>query len=318
MSFYGNPHRSKLHRSSSDWNPRPNRGVIARVKHVLAWGLFSLGTLYVGVILLLWAFQEQVVFQPPRVGPTASFAARKVRYRASDGVELFAYLVGECKPGSTVMIAFHGNADVARWFLPWASNAARAANACVMLPEYRGYDGLAGSPSYQASALDARAALHYARESLHVPPDSLVVFGYSLGSAIATELAAHMRPRALVLQAPFTSMNAMAARMYVPGLQFFFAMITRVRYNTLALVRALQTPVWVAHGDRDRVVPLEMGKEVFEAARNRGQLLVVRGAGHMDLPEVGGAAYWSWLANAVHPRPTMAARATGAVDPAAP
>jgi len=77
-------------------------------------------------------------------------------------------------------------------------------------------------------------------------------------------------------------------------------------------------PVWVAHGDRDRVVPLEMGKEVFEAAPNRGQLLVVRGAGHTDLPEVAGAAYWSWLASAVHPRPNMAGRASGAVDPAAP
>lgn len=318
MSFYRDAHRSKLHRSSNDWNPRPKQGVMARVKHVLAWGLLSLGPLYVGVILLLWVFQEQVVFQPPRVGPTAPHTARKVRYRASDGVELFAYLVGECKPGSAVMIAFHGNADVARWFLPWASNAARATDACVMLPEYRGYDGLAGSPSYGTSALDARAALEYTRDSLRVAPDNLIVFGYSLGSAIATELAAYTRPRALVLQAPFTSMDAMAARMYVPGLRFFFPMITRVRYNTLSRVRTLLTPVWVAHGDRDRVVPVEMGKEVFEAAPNRGQLLVVRGAGHTDLPEVAGAPYWSWLANAVHPHPTIAGRATDGIHPAAP
>ena len=303
MSFYGNAHRSKLHRSSNDWNPRPRLGVIARVKHVLAWGFLSFVALYAGVILLLWAFQEQVVFQPPRVGPTALETARRVRYRASDGAELFAYLVGECRPGATMMIAFHGNADVARWFVPWASKAAQSTGVCVMLPEYRGYDGLAGAPSYEASARDARAALEYARDALQVPPDSLVFFGYSLGSAIAAELAAYSRPRTLVLQAPFSSMRAMTARMYVPGLQLFFRMITRVHFNTLALVRALPTQVWVAHGDRDRVVPLQMGQQVFEAAAHRGELLIVRGAGHTDLPEVAGPAYWSWLANAVRPNP---------------
>lgn len=318
MSFYGNAHRSNLHRSCSDWNPRPNQRILARVKHVLAWSILSLGALYVGAILLLWVFQEQVVFQPPRVGPIAPASARKVHYHAADGVELFAYLVGDCRPGGTVMLAFHGNADVARWFVPWASNAAQSAGICVMLPEYRGYDGLAGSPSYGASTLDARAALNFARDTLRVSPDSLVVFGYSLGSAVATELAAHVTPRALVLQAPFTSTRAMAARMYVPGLQLFFRLITRVHYNTLERVRALRTQVWVAHGDRDRVVPLQMGKEVFEAAAHRGELLIVRGAGHTDLPEIGGSAYWSWLANAVRPTQAALGREIDVGTPSAP
>lgn len=278
------------------------------MKHVLAWGVLSLGALYVGVILLLWTFQEQVVFQPPRAGPAATVSAKKVHYRTSDGVELFAYLVGACRPDTAVMIAFHGNADLARWFVPWAAEASRATGMCVMLPEYRGYDGLAGSPSYRNSALDARAALEYVRDSLRVSPDRLAVFGYSLGSAIATELAAAVKPRVLVLQAPFSSTQAMAARMYVPGLQFVFDLITRVHYNTLGRVRSLPVPVWVAHGDRDRVVPLQMGKQVFEAAAHRGELLIVHGAGHTDLPEVGGPAYWSWLKSAVRPSPMMSGR----------
>ena len=288
------------------------------MKHVLAWGLLSLGTLYVGVIVLLWVFQEQVLFQPPRVGPTALETARKVHYRAADGVDLFAYLVGECRPGSALMLAFHGNADVARWFVPWASNVVRATGMCVMLPEYRGYDGLNGAPSYSSSALDARAAVEYARKTLRIAPDSLVVFGYSLGSAIATELAAQVRPRALVLQAPFSSTRAMAARMFVPGLRLVFDFITRVHYNTLARVRTLPVPVWVAHGDHDRVVPLQMGKEVFEAAANRGELLIVRGAGHTDLPEVGGPAYWSWLESVVRPNPIMSGREIAVDGPSSP
>ena len=288
------------------------------MRHVLAWGLLSLGSLYVGVILLLWAFQEQVVFQPPRIGATIATGARQVHYRASDGVELFAYVVGDCRRGGSVMLAFHGNADVARWFIPWATTAARTARICVMLPEYRGYDGLAGSPSYAASSRDAQAALAYASDTLGASPDSLVIFGYSLGSAVAAELASRVGPRALVLQAPFSSMRAMASRMYVPGLQFFFGLITRVHYNTLAGVRSLRAPVWVAHGDRDRVVPFRMGKQVFEAAAHRGELLMVHGAGHTDVPEIGGPAYWSWLSNAIHPNPTLAGREISAGKPSAP
>jgi fermentation-respiration switch protein FrsA (DUF1100 family) len=288
------------------------------VKHVLALVLLSLGVLYVGVIVLLWIFQEQVVFQPPRVGPTAPESARKVHYRSADGVELFAYLVGDCPPGSALMIAFHGNADVARWFVPWASNATRATGLCVMLPEDRGYDGLAGSPSYAASALDAEAALDYARDTLGIAPGRLVLFGYSLGSAIATELAARVRPRTLVLQAPFTSVRDMSARMYVPGLRFMFDLITRVHFNTLSRVRTLSTPVWVAHGDRDRVVPIQMGKQVFDAAAHRGELLIVHGAGHTDLPEVAGSAYWSWLASAVRPTRAADGREITVGSPSAP
>ncbi len=300
MSFNGDAHRSKLHRSSGDWNPEISRGVKTRVTHVFAWILLSLGTVYVGLVLLLWAFQEQVVFQPPRVPPTSLLSARKVHYRSADGVELFAYVVGDCRAAHTLMIAFHGNADVARWLVPWATRAAHVADACVMLPEYRGYDGLGGSPSYAASGLDASAALEFARETLHVSPDNLVLFGFSLGTAIATELAQNSSPRGLVLEAPFTSARAMAARMFVPGLPALWNLIARVQFNTLARVRALRTRVWVAHGDRDRVIPVEMGQEVFAASANRGELLVVRGAGHTDLPEVAGAAYWSWLVRAIH------------------
>lgn len=285
-----------------------DRRLITRMKHVLALGLLSLGALYVGVILLLWAFQEQVVFQPPRGGPAGTVLAKEVRYRTADGVDLFAYLVGACQPDSAVMIAFHGNADLARWFVPWAADASRATGMCVMLPEYRGYDGLGGSPSYRNSTLDARAALDYVRDRLRVSPEHIVIFGYSLGSAIATELADQVRPRALVLQAPFSSTQAMAARMYVPGLQLVFGLIARVHYNTLARVRTLPVPVWVAHGDRDRVVPLQMGEQVFHAAANRGELLVVHGAGHTDLPEVGGPAYWSWLRDAVRASPATSGR----------
>jgi pimeloyl-ACP methyl ester carboxylesterase len=140
-------------------------------------------------------------------------------------------------------------------------------------------------------------------DSLNVPTSNLVYFGHSLGSAVAAELAATMPPRALVLQAPLSSARAMASRMIVPGLRAFFRLISRVHFDTLARVAGVTTPVWVAHGDRDRVIPVRMGREVFAAAACPGELLIVRGAGHNDVAEIGGAAYWSWITRAVRSEP---------------
>lgn len=254
---------------------------------------------YSGLLLLLWRFQERIVFQPPADVAPMQVAARQVRYTARDGVELFAYVVGNCVPSRPVMIAFHGNADVARWLIPWALNVVRETGACVVLPEYRGYDGLSGVPSYSASELDARAVLQYVRTSTHATPDRLVYFGHSLGSAIATELASTAPPRALILQSPFSSAREMGNRLYLPGLAMFWGIVSRVHFNTIGRVASLATPVWVAHGDKDIVVPVYMGREVFAAAKEKGELLVIHNAGHNDVQDVGGSAYWSWMKRAV-------------------
>jgi uncharacterized protein len=268
---------------------------------------FGLVLLYAGLLLMMWWYQERIVFQPPQGVEQTNVPARLVTYPASDGVELFAYIVGDCKADSTLMLAFHGNADLARFFVPWAAIVARETNVCVMIPEYRGYDGVAGTPTYPGSAHDAVAAYEFARDSLHVPDSRMVFFGHSLGSAIAAELTKVATPRSLVLQSPFSTARAMAARMFLPGLTLFWRVISRVHFDTLARVRALRAPVWVAHGDRDIIIPVRMGRDVFAAAVERGELLIVVGAGHNDVAEVGGREYWSWLARAIQGAPVRPA-----------
>ena len=273
---------------------------------LLSWLLIGLGLGYVGLLLLLWAFQERVVFQPPAAPAGAPSHARRVDYVTSDGVGLFSYVVGECLRDRSVMLAFHGNADVARWLVPWAQTVAERTNVCVVLPEYRGYDGLTGNPSYSASARDARAALEFVRDSLGVSPDRLVLFGHSLGSAIAAELATTAQPRALVLQSPFSTAKDMARRMFVPGLGALWRLISRVHFDTVARVKTLVTPVSVVHGDRDFIIPDWMGREVYDSARVKGELLIVHGAGHNDVPEIGADAYWTFLTRATRNEPGTA------------
>jgi pimeloyl-ACP methyl ester carboxylesterase len=267
--------------------------------------------IYAGLLLMLWARQERIVFQPPRPPFELDTATARVTYTAEDGQELFAYVVrvegagqrveqpgtgSTLHPLPSTLLVFHGNAEIAAWSLPWAQEVARRTGATVMLAEYRGYAGLPGRPTYAGSKLDARAAWEYARKQLGATPERTAIYGHSLGSAIGVELAADIKPRALLLESPFTSARAMAARLGVPGIIPLWRAISRVHYDTRTHVADLDVPISVVHGTHDMVTPVHMGREVFQAARRKGELLILDGVGHNDVVESGGERYWNWLA----------------------
>lgn len=254
---------------------------------------------YALLVAATWRYQERVVYQPPAGVPAGEPAVRRVSYAAGDGTPLYSYVIGDVATAHRVVLAFHGNADLARWLIPWADELARRSASAVVLAEYRGYGGLGGSPTYPGVAMDAVAALHMVRDSLGVHADRLVLYGHSLGSAVAAELTRIVVPRALVLESPFTSARQMASRLGVPGIDRVWPLVSRVHYDTIERVRALSTAVWVAHGTRDAVVPSWMGRDVFAAAARHGELLLLDGAGHNDLAGVGGERYWRWLAAGV-------------------
>lgn len=264
-----------------------------------------------GSALLAWWRQERIVYQPPRLGGRAHPAGEEggggvaeVDYAAADGQRLRGFLIG-ASDARGVLLCFHGNAEVAAWQLPWALAVARRTGWRVLLAEYRGYAGLGGTPTYAGVALDAAAAVRLALEQVGGERGRLALFGHSLGSAVAAEAAAglaeqgHSNPHALLLQAPFTSAREMARFVVLPPVLLAWRFISRVHYDTRARVAALDVPVWVAHGDRDPVVPVRMGRAVFAAARRPGSLLVIAGAGHNDLEARGGDAYWTWLERAL-------------------
>jgi fermentation-respiration switch protein FrsA (DUF1100 family) len=250
----------------------------------------------------MWRYQERVVFQPPGIAVEAPAPARRVDFRAADGHDLFGYLISPRSEGSpgVVVVAFHGNADLAAWLVPWAGELAERSGASVFLPEYRGYGGIGGVPTYQSAYSDALGAIAFVRAQLR--PGRLVLFGHSLGSAVAADVAAAMNaapPQALVLQSPFTSAREMAARMLVPPIPWLWRLISRVHYDTRTIVARLGVPVSVAHGTRDVVIPVRMGRQVHAAAQHQGELLIVDRAGHNDVADVGGERYWRWLTTAV-------------------
>ena len=273
-----------------------------RVMTNIAFAALSVLALFVLFIGLLWTFQERIAFQPQGPPFPDESGVQRVDYAAADGQPLLAYLVGDPQATRGLLLAFHGNADLAILQVAWANEVARRTGLTVMLAEYRGYMGLPGRPSYAGSQLDAEAAWRFARDTLGVSPDRMAFFGHSLGTAVATELAAKHHPAALLLQSPFTSARDMAGIMVgrrPTGVTW--KLVSRLHFDTGAQVARLDVPVSVVHGELDRLIPTHMGKTVFAAAKQKGEWLLVPSASHNDVVESGGDAYWNWITRALAP-----------------
>jgi len=221
--------------------------------------LLTVAVVVIGAVMLLvamvggvWWQQERIAYQPPVESPTAPSGARRVEYTADDGQPLYGYRVDPAGTRRGVLVAFHGNADLATWQIAWGQELARRTGWCVLLAEYRGYGGLSGAPTYVGVQRDARAAWRMAHAiasttstASHDATPPIAVYGHSLGSAVATELAAEVlgaHPEsvtALLLQSPFTSARDMARRMRaiatrLPG--WFWRMIRRVMSQSLPTI----------------------------------------------------------------------------------
>jgi uncharacterized protein len=261
---------------------------------------FVVVALLAGSLVLLWRSQERILFQPPPL-PEAPLESGRASYDAVDGQRLAGFIVGDPKNAPGVLLCFHGNADLAVWQLDWARAVERRTRYAVFLAEYRGYMNLKGKPTYASTKLDARAAYDHLRIAFGVDRSRMAYFGHSLGSGVAAELAEIHPPAAVLLQAPFSSARAMARLIVWPAVVLIWKAISRVHFDTRQVVSDLDVPVSVVHGRRDRIVPVRMGIEVYEAAKRKGQLLVVEGAGHNDVADIAGEDYWRWIAEALKP-----------------
>jgi len=261
---------------------------------------FVIAALLAGSLVLLWWSQERILFQPPALLEPVPESGR-VSYDAVDGQRLAGFIVGDPKKAPGVLLCFHGNADLSVWQLDWARAVERRTRYAVFLAEYRGYMHLKGKPTYATTKLDARAAYDHLRVAFGVERTCMAYFGHSLGSGVASELAEIHPPTALLLQAPFSSARAMARLIVWPAVVLIWKAISRVHFDTRQVVSDLDVTVSVVLGRRDRIVPIRMGIEVYEAAKVKGQLLLVERAGHSDVADIAGEDYWRWIDQALNP-----------------
>ncbi len=244
------------------------------------YAILFLFLMYVGAAGLIYLFQTGFVYFPAKeivsTPHELGLAYEAVTLHTEDGVELSSWFIAVENPRATVIIC-HGNAgnvsnrmNLIRMFHSLSLN--------VLIFDYRGFGASSGKPSEVGTYRDAEAAWRYVVDDRNVKPEDIVVYGESLGGAIAARLAMQHKPGGLVLQSTFTSMPELACRLY----RFFpVRLLCRFSYNTAEYLSGVDCPTLVIHSRNDEIVPYSQGWDLYVLAREPKEFLEIEG-GHND------------------------------------
>jgi fermentation-respiration switch protein FrsA (DUF1100 family) len=219
--------------------------------------------------------------EPPPVASVLP-GAEDVRFVTADGIELRGWYRAAPAGGATVLV-MNGNAGDRSHRAPLAT-ALVELGIGVLLFDYRGYAGNAGTPSEDGLLADARAA----RAMLiaqGADPARIAYFGESLGAAVAIQLATEHAPLALILRSPFTSLEDMA-KLHCPWLPIGPLLVER--YDSIGRIADVRAPVLVIAGTADSIVPIDHTRRLYEAANEPKRFVEIAGADHNDLALLAG------------------------------
>ena len=249
---------------------------------------------WIFLVALLSLQESTLIFAPARLvrrtPQDLGLNAQELQIRAADGEILHGWWI---RTGSDqTAIWYHGNAGNISHRLPNARRMVDELNIDIVLVDYRGYGLSTGKPDENGLYLDG-AAIYDAVTEHGVSPENIILFGRSLGSAVAIETALHRSTGKLVLESAFRSIPALARRHY----WFVPDSVIRTRMDNAAKISKIDVPVLLLHGETDRIVPFSHSKRLFELARRPKTFHRIAGAGHNDTWTTGGTAYWNaWRA----------------------
>lgn len=206
----------------------------------------------------------------------------------SDGVKLHAWYLGAWPSHGTILF-LHGNAGNISHRLFKTAPLVKEGISLLLL-DYRGFGKSEGRIKKGEDLFaDTRAALDWLEREKGVPPNRVILFGESIGSAPALKVAGEKEVRGVILEAPFTTLPELGKKHY-PVLPSF--LVREFNYDNLTAVRTIHSPLLVIHGQADEICPFEMGQRLFTAAVGPKEFYEVPLGGHNDLPEKGGEAYF--------------------------
>jgi uncharacterized protein len=281
-------------------------------------GLRVLLLLVAGLLAFVMLFEDKFIYFPSkypegewdvqRLGAGSGGRVKKVEdvwLTTADGVRIHGWY---CTPQAlagvgaspaqeeaataapATLLWFHGNAGNISGRYPMIERLTEEGFA-VFAVDYRGYGRSEGAPSEEGLYTDARAAWDYLLKERGIAPGRIVIFGDSLGGAVAIDLASKVGAAGLVVQSSFTSIRDMAAEVmpFVPGF------ILRTKMDSQSKIKGVLCPKLFIHSPADEMVPYRLGRQLYEAAPEPKQFYEVRGAGHNETDLVGGRAYFETI-----------------------
>lgn len=233
------------------------------------------------ILLFLYVFfnQRRLIYFPDKSKPSINLynasKFKEISFQTSDGLKLVGWYKKPEKQKITLLY-LHGNAGHFAHRLPLVQSYI-ARGYGIFLFSYRGYGGNPGKPHEKGLYLDAKAALKALKKQ---GQDCIVLFGESIGSAVAIELATQSKVQGLILKSPFNSLNRLA-RYHYPMLSFIK---TWDKFDSLKKIKNISDiPTLFLHGEEDTIVPLAFTKELYNKANGPKKLIIYPHKGHNDL-----------------------------------
>ena len=259
-------------------------------RRVLVAVLGLVALLYAGALVFLVTQETRLVFKAGRPLGEArpAFPYEQVELPRSDGARQFAWIIRN--PGATTWVLYlHGNSatiasrvNIARY------RELRGLGVNLVVPEYRGFAGLPGSPSEGSLFADSRVAFDYLTNRLQVSPTRVVIYGWSLGSAVAVDLASQVPEAALVLEGAPASLVAIGQRQYP---LFPIRLMMRNPFESILKIARVNSPVLFLHSPEDDIIPIDEGRRLYDAATPPKRFVEVKG-GHVDANDRDAAVFF--------------------------
>jgi hypothetical protein len=261
----------------------------------MTW-LLLIAALALGIPAWAWFSQESLLFFPQPVASTAHLPARAspLEIIAADGTHLRGWIVrGAGVPAATVMY-FGGNAEEVSWTI---SDARWPRDWTIVGVNYRGYGTSEGKPGEPELTADALAIYDAITKRDDVDPHRIVVFGRSLGTAIAAHLAARRLVAGAILVSPYDSMTAIG-KLHYPWLPV--SLLLRHRFDAVPDAKQNNMPMLAIVGGADSIIPPERSRALFDAWAGPKTWQLVPRAGHNDLGN--DAIFWEGVARFLRER----------------
>ena len=221
---------------------------------------------YSSVLIVLFIFQRNLMYHPDEnnyFGDKLEVSIEKVKIKTSDNIDLLSWFHKKDLKKFKTIIYFHGNAGTLENRIH-KLNHFKDININFLIVSWRGFSGNKGKPTEEGLYKDARAAKYWLNLN-NISDQDIIVYGESLGTAVAIDLAKDHKFAGVILESPFTSMIKLSGK-YYPWAPT--RLLLKDKYETDKKIKKVFSPLLVLHGRKDNIVPFEMGEQIFKLANN--------------------------------------------------